>query len=222
VLTVLSLGMIIEVASMRAELAQRIDERNVKYPLAFQEILQYTLKDTANGRVLVLPPGTEIKGDLEVDWTDEFAQQRIVAIVARGDLRVEGTVRNADLDGGPLLFVAGNLRARHIDKGGAFFVILGNVELDGVAVCEYNHGGLRVGGDLKAQALLQLDHDVLVCGKTVGCSLSEREDDLREALVPEVFDLADDPEATSPDGRLLRKRIAAGLPILRGLSGQEK
>jgi hypothetical protein len=216
VVSILTLGTIVAVSSIRAELAQLIERRGLKHPAAFQEFVDAILNDYPNRRVLVLPPGTEIKGDLVVDWTKELEKERIVAVVARGDLTVRGTIRNANLDGGPLLFVAGKLRAQHIDKGGACFVLLGNVELDGYALCEYNHGVLRVGGDLKSKALIGLDHDVFVSGKTIGKSLLWREADLREALVPEVFDLDDDPEATLPDGKRIRKRIASGQPLLKG------
>lgn len=213
--SILSLGMILGVATIREELLQAIDRQAMKHPAEFRECVKILADTYPRGNVLVLPAGTEIKGDLVLDWGEAYEKQKIVAVVARGDLRVSGTVRNADLDGGPALFVLGNLHARRIDKGGAFLTILGRVEVEDYVLCEYNHGSFRVGGDLKCKVLLELDHDVLISGKTIGRSLSWNDDDLREVLVPEVFDLAGDPETTLPDGALLRKRIAAGLPILK-------
>jgi hypothetical protein len=213
--SLLALGIVAEVSILRAEMTQMIDRAKLEYAAEFREWLDIAFDDPVHQRVLVLPPDTVVNGDLEVDWSDALRGKQIVAIVARGDLTVKGNVRNADLEGGPLLFVGGTLRARHLDKGGANFVILGNVELEGIALCEYNHGVLRVGRDLKAQALINLDHDVLVSGKTSGKAASSEESALREVLVPEVFDLANDPEATWPDSSLIRKRMAAGKPVLR-------
>lgn len=213
--SILSLGMILGVATIRDELLQAIERQASKHPVAFRESVRILADTYPRGNVLVLPAGTEIKGDLDLDWGDAYEKQKVVAIVVRGDLRVGGTVRNSDLDGGPGLFVLGNLRAKRVDKGGAFVTVLGRVEVEDYVLCEYNHGSLRVGGDLKCKALLDLDHEVLICGKTSGRSLSWNDDDLRESLVPEVFDLAGDPESTLPEGNLIRKRIAAGLPILK-------
>ncbi|MFO0888360.1 MAG: hypothetical protein U0790_04335 [Isosphaeraceae bacterium] len=214
-LAILSLGMIVGVNSIRDELLQAVERRGLKHPAAFREYVTILGSEYPRRNVLVLPPGTEIKGDLELDWSDDLEKRNIVAIVARGDLRVTGTIRNTNLDGGPFLFVAGDLRAARIDKGGACISVLGRVEVEDYVLCEYNHGGFRVGGDLKCKALLILDHDVLISGNTAGRSLSWDDEDLREELVPEVFDLADDPDTTLPDAALIRKRIAAGLPILK-------
>ncbi len=221
-LSVLSLGMIVGVSAIREELLQSIEQRKLKYPSAFREVVTILSKEYPRANVLVLPPDTEIKGDLEVDWLDTYEKAKVVAIVARGDLRVTGTLRNANLDGGPFLFVAGNLRATRIDKGGALVAVLGRVEVDDYILCEYNHGGFQIGGDLKCKALLNLDHDVLISGMATGRVLSWNDEDLRSELVSEVFDLVDDPEATLPDAALIRKRIAAGLPVLRESAGPTK
>ncbi len=210
----LMLGTIVDAATVKADLEKTIASRQLLYPSAYRDYVSYAFEDPANQKALVLPAGTVIKGDLLLDWSKALHEKNIVAIVAQGDLKIEGALINTNLDGGPFLFVAGDLEAKRIDKGGAFVTILGDVKLSGTALCEYNHGCLMIGGDLTTELLLNVDHDVTVSGKTIGLSLNGDEDDLREALVPEVFP-EDDPDANWPDCDLVRKRIAAGQPILK-------
>lgn len=212
--SLLMMGTIVDAAVVRADLEKAIAGRNLKYPAAFRECLDFAFDDPMRQKVLILPPGTKIEGNLHVEWSKELQVKNVVAIVAMGDLKVEGSVINDDHDGGPMMFVVGDLVAKSIDKRGAFMVILGNVRLSGPALCEYNHGGLRIGGDLTTELLLNLDHDVLVSGRTIGKSLTGREDDLRSSLVSDVFS-SDDPDDSWPDTDLVRKRIAAGHTLLR-------
>jgi hypothetical protein len=210
----LMLGSIVDAASAKTEIEKSIVAKQPVYASSFREFAKYAFDEPARNKALILPPGTVIKGDLILDWSKELTAQNVVAIVAQGDLKIEGSLINTNFDGGPFLFVAGKLEAKRIDKRGAFVAVLGDVRLKGPSLCEYNHGGLLIGGDLTAEWLLNLDHDVTVSGQTHGPSLSGRGDDLREALVPEVFG-DDDPENGWPEGDLIRKRIAAGAPVLR-------
>lgn len=212
--SIFDLGTIELVSSLRADLDERIQRRKLEYPAAFREATGWVLDTYPHQKALVLLGDTAFGGDLTLDWTPEFEQNEVVAIIARGNLDVKGTVRNTNLDGGPLLFVDGNLTARHLDKGGAPIVVLGDLKLSGVGLCEYNHGALRVAGNLDAPLFLSIDHDAMICGKTRGVFLSDG-DDFREVLVPEVFDLADDPDAEWPDTTRLRRHIAEGRPILK-------
>lgn len=210
----LMLGTIIDAATVKSDLEKTIASKKLEYPGSYRENVNFAFDQPAKQKALVLPPGTVIKGDLVLDWSQAFSDKNIVAIVAQGDLTIEGALINDNLDGGPYLFVSGNLKARRIDKGGAFVTVLGNVDVSGPILCEYNHGCLRVAGDLKCEWLLNLDHDVSVSGKTHGVSLNGDSDDLRQALVPEIF-ADDDPDTIWPEGDLVRKRIAAGLPLLK-------
>lgn len=210
----LMLGTIVDAATVKADLEKTIAARQVQYPAAYREYVSYAFEEPAKQKALVLPPGTVIKGDLRLDWSKAFSEKNVVAIVAQGDLKIEGALVNKSLDGGPFLFVAGNLEAKRIDKGGAFVNVLGNVKVSGPALCEYNHGCLMIGGDLTAEWLLNVDHDVTISGKMHGLSLNGDEDDLRESLVPEVFS-DDDPDTTWPEFDLIRKRIADGMPVLK-------
>lgn len=205
----------IEVAAPLAELATRIraliNGRNLEYPEAFSEWIDHALGVAPNGMALVLEPGSVIEGDLMLDWNDDFRRRGISAVVNLGDLMVRGAILNADLDGGPLLFVGGDLAAARMDKGGANVVVLGALRTAGPVLCEYNHGVLRVGGDLDCEALIVLDHDALVLGQLRAPRIDWEDGELREQLVPEVFD---DPDSDLPNGELLRARLAAGLSVL--------
>ncbi len=210
----LMLGTIVDAATVKADLNKTIAARQLEYPGSYREYVSYAFEEPAKQKALVLPPGTVIKGDLRLDWSKAFSEKNVVAIVAEGDLTIEGAMINENLDGGPFLFVAGDLKAKRIDKGGAFAIVLGDVHVSGPVLCEYNHGCLRVVGDLTAEWLLNVDHDVSVFGKTHGISLNGDEDDLREALVPEVF-ADDDPDTIWPECDIIRKRLAAGQPVLK-------
>ncbi|MBI1321808.1 hypothetical protein GC170_01275 [bacterium] len=208
------LGTIVDAATVKADLEKTIASRKLEYPGSYTECVSYAFEEPAKQKALVLPQGTVIKGDLLLDWSKAFSEKNIVAIVAEGDLTIEGALINENLDGGPFLFVKGDLKAKRIDKGGAYVIVLGDVQASGPVLCEYNHGGLRVAGDLKSEWLLNVDHDVIVFGKTHGGSLNGDEDDLRESLVPEVF-ADDDPDTIWPECDIIRKRIAAGMPVLK-------
>ncbi|MGE0755571.1 MAG: hypothetical protein AB7O38_01055 [Pirellulaceae bacterium] len=215
-MSLLALGMIVAIAPWRADLTQRVALRRFEHPAAFREWVDISLRDHPRRKVLVLPAKAEIPGDLVLDWTDELESQGVVAIVVPGDLTVRGSVRNRDFDGGPLLFVDGSLTAQQVDKRGAPIVVLGDLHVSGYVLCEYNHGGLRVGGKVVSQAVIGLDHDIYLAGPVVGKQLDDSDaSSLRGELVTEVFDLASDPEATFPDVERIRARIAAGLPILK-------
>lgn len=213
----LMLGTIVDGTTAKAELERIIAESKPTYLASYREFVKYGIEKPASQKALLLPADTVIKGDLLLDFSEELEEKNVVAIVALGNLKVEGAIVNSNLEFGPMLFVAGNLEAKRIDKGGSFVATLGDVRLSGPALCEYNHGGLLIGGDLTTELLLNLDHDVTVSGKTIGVSLTLGTDDLREALRPELFP-DDDPENGCPDTKLLREHIAAGRPLLRQIA----
>jgi len=127
---------------------------------------------------------------------------------------VRGRILNADSDGGPFLFVDGNVATSDVVKGGASFTILGSLKSAGLVFCDYNHGQLLVAGDIDTPALIVNDQEVEVGGRITGRVISEDTGDMRAQLVPEVFSDPDDPDDDWPDILLVRERLAAGLPIL--------
>lgn len=166
-----------------------------------------------DGQVLTLPAGTHLSGDLELEWDADWVRRNgIVCIACEGDLTVDGDLLNFNGDGGPVLGVARGLRVRNLIKGGSKVVVLGDLEASGLVVCNYNHGLLRVGGDLSAQAYIVMDQSQHVGGEIHAPVLDEDEIDLRDQLVPELFRTEDD---VSPEVEWLWARQRAGLPVLK-------
>lgn len=189
------------------------DTRGLQPGKDFAEYAQYLFEDRQDGQVLTLPPGTRLEGDLEFDWeTDWVRRNRIVALICEGDLTIDGDVLNRELDSGPMLLVGGKLRVRNLIKGGSRVIVIGDLEASGLVVCEYNHGVFRVGGDLSAQAYFVLDQSCWVCGAIHAPVLNDRDVDMREEVVPELFPTEDD---AAPNVDWLWGRQRAGLPILK-------
>ncbi|MFO1087806.1 MAG: hypothetical protein U1E21_24860 [Reyranellaceae bacterium] len=205
-------GELVPLDQIAPMLLERIAATALAEPAVFSEWIEHLAADNPGGNAIVLRPDATPIGDLQIDWTDECRRHRICAVAALGDVRVAGAITNANLDGGPLLFVGGDLEATRIEKGGANVVVLGSVKAAGVVLCEYNHGVLRIGGDLDCEALIVLDQDVLVQGSVRAPHLDWDEGDLRDHLVAEVFD---DDDSDLPDGTIIRKRLAAALPVLK-------
>lgn len=212
-MSLLSFGQVVPFAEIAPELHERVERRGVQYPKALRKWLDYPLEHNPKGVAIVFPPGTRLNGDLDLDGTQaDIRKHNVIAVVATGDLAIDGVLRNRNLNGGPLLFVAGHLSAKRVEKGGANIVVLGDLKSEGVVLCDYNDGVLRVVGDLTSQALIALDHDVEVMGRIIGPKIHSDHGELRAALVDEVFENADDDWA---EGDLIRKRLAEGLPVLR-------
>lgn len=166
-----------------------------------------------DGKVLILPAGTHLPGDLELEWHADWVQRSgIVCIACEGDLTLDGDLLNLEGDSGPILLVGGRLQVRNLIAGGSNVIVLGDLEASGLVIGHYNHGKLVVGSDLSAQAYFVLDHSQDVYGTIHAPVLDEREVDLRDELVPELFE---DEDATSPEAVWLWARQRAGLPVLK-------
>ena len=110
-------------------------------PRSFERWAEQILVDHPDCKALVLPAGTEIAGDLDLDH-DLFAENKISTVAALGPLIIQGRLINADSEGGPFLFVDGDLSARQIEKGGSSFIVLGNVACPGRRVLRLQPGRL--------------------------------------------------------------------------------
>ncbi|HET9225992.1 MAG TPA: hypothetical protein VFR31_04955, partial [Thermoanaerobaculia bacterium] len=189
------------------------DPASFSYPEMYAQNVRYSLQ-SPDSPVLVLPPGTHLSGDLELDWESDWIQSEWVAgVVCEGDLTVDGDVLNRNLDTGPLLFVGGTLRVRNLIKSGSPVIVLGDVEASGMVIGEYNHGSIHIRGDLRALLFILLDHAGFVHGKTHAREVG-RFDNPRDILVPEVFE---DPyeDYPFPEVDWLWARQRAGLPVLK-------
>lgn len=209
------LGTLTPLDVLCADLKARIEARGLGPPRSFMRWAEQILVDHPEGKALVLPGPTALPGDLEIDY-DSLAEHGVTTVAVLGDLTVNGRMINADSDGGPFLFVDGNLKAAQIEKGGANFIILGALTCRGVLFCDYNHGALLTGGDIEAEAIIACDQDVYAGGEIKGPVISDDLGNMREMLVPEVFEDPEDPEDEFADGALIRERLAAGLPVLKG------
>lgn len=205
-------GLIQDLAEIEPLLHQSIakaiplDQDAYSYPEYFSEFVRTRLK-RAPGKVLVLAANAEIGGDLDLDaaWN---GSRDITAIVAEGDLTVHGDVVNADANDGPMLFVAGTLAARNVVKGGAYFLVLGDMRASGVVVGDYNDGVIRVGGRIAARATLSIDHDIYARKGTEGPYYHLDETIWEDVLAPEVLDEG------FPSVDLILAHLRAGRSIL--------
>jgi hypothetical protein len=211
--SLLDLGAVRDLDDLVADLKRRIAARNFAEPRVFEKAAEQILVDFPLNRALVLPAGTVIQGDLQIDY-DGLAEHNIGTIAALGDLLVRGRILNEDSDGGPFFFVDGSVSSTDVVKGGASFTILGSLRSSGLVFCDYNHGQLLVAGDIDTPALIINDQEVEVGGRITGRVISEETGDMRAQLVAEVFADPDDPEDDWPDIHLVRERLAAGLPVL--------
>ena len=166
------------------------DPDNYSYPENFAEFARAQLKQYHKDKVLVLPGGTTIEDGLTLDWEEDWVErENVIAIFCQGDLTVKGDIINRTLEGGVMLFVAGDLEAENIIKAGATLMVLGNLRARGIVVGEYNDGVTRIGGDLEAEAFLLFDHDGFVRGDIRATYNNDHEDgDWRSLLLPGLFD----------------------------------
>lgn len=168
----------------------KFDPDNYSYPENFAEFARAQLKQYPKDKVLVLPGGTTIEDGLTLDWEEDWVErENVIAIFCQGDLTVKGDIINRTLEGGVMLFVAGDLEAENIIKAGATLMVLGNLRARGIVVGEYNDGVTRIGGDLEAEAFLLFDHDGFVRGDIRATYNNDHEDgDWRSLLLPGLFD----------------------------------
>ena len=78
-------------------------------------------------------------------------------ICVLGNLKVNGSIVNRNCDGGPMLFVSGNVEADNLIVGGAPVIVNGATTLKNYLYAYYNHGGVCF-GDVSAKAVIVDDH----------------------------------------------------------------
>ena len=181
----------------------------------FRDWVEQILVDYPEKRALVLAPGARIEDDLILESDAEPFTREISCVVALGDLTVTGRIFNSDVESGPSLLVAGNLKAGDVVKAASAIVVLGSVDVAGIVLCDGDNGAFLVGGNLVAQALIDCDHEILVAGDVKAAVASDDLGNMRALLVPEVFEEPDDPADEWPEGALIRERLLQGLPVLR-------
>ena len=212
--SLLELGTPTDLMEISQELKRRVTARGLGPPRDFEAWAERITVDHPADRALVIPGGTRIDGDLQLDY-DGLLEHRIGTVAVLGNLTVSGKIINADSDGGPFFYVDGDVTAAGIEKGGGSFIVLGSVRSSGVVLCDYDHGTLLVGGDLSAPAVIINDQEVYVGGQMMGTIVNSDDGNMRDVLVEDVFDDPEDPDCDTPEGDLLRERLAEGLPLLK-------
>ncbi len=110
--------------------------------------------------VILLPPGTHGASALDLDEA---------SYVVDGDLVIDGDI--AASEEGGFLVVRGNLRVGNLLIGGPMVHVLGSLWADHAIATDYNHGTLRVDGDVRA-AIIAAEHlfeirGALDCASTI-------------------------------------------------------
>lgn len=210
------LGTISGLDEIAAELKARIEAAGALEHAEFLAWCDQLLVDHPDKRALVLPSGTTISGDLILD-SDALPTEGgpFSAIVSWGDLAIGGRLINEDEESGPFLIVGGALACGDILKAAAPVIVLGDLECRGTLLCDGDNGALLVGGAIRCRALIDNDHEVYAGRGITGVVASEEFGNLRDLLVPDVFEAPDDLEDEWPDGALLRERLLSGAPVLK-------
>lgn len=85
--------------------------------------------------------------------------------VFTGNLTVTGAIYNENTDGAHGLVVLGNLRAKNIAFGGQETYVRGNVIVEELLCGSYNHGEMKVDGNVSAKLLISDDYRFWIKGK---------------------------------------------------------
>lgn len=211
----IALGQLLPLDELARELTYRIEARGLGPPRSFVRLAEQILVDHPECKGLVLSGSTTLPGDIEISQTD-LLQSEITAIAVMGDFSVQGRLMNSGTEIGPFLFVDGDLNAGQIEKGGASLVVLGSVHSRGVIFCDDTPAVFLVGGDISAHALITCDQEVYAGGEIKAPIISDELGNNREMLVAEVFEDPEDPDDEFVNGDLMRARLEAGLPVLKG------
>ena len=197
------------------DFADRITAADLDGCGPFRDWVEQILIDHPEKTALVLPPGALIEDDLILESDAEPFTFGFSCIIAAGDLTVTGRIFNSDLESGPSLIVAGQLKAGDIIKAASAIVVLGTVDVAGVTLCDGDNGAFLVGGSLITRGLIDCDHEILVAGDVKATVASDDLGNMRTLLVPEVFEDPDDLTNEWPEGDLIRERLLANLPVFQ-------
>jgi hypothetical protein len=166
-----------------------------------------------------------MSGDLDMD---ALAGEEIAGIVVDGDLDLDGSIMNWEIDTiAAFLWVRGSLRCRNIVFGCMDLVVSRHVTASGLIVATYNHGHLLINGDVSAdRVIIDDDGPSIIGGKVqakgwnasnnaeVDMRSSEWIDEVRPEFRDEFF--RDNGFFKCGDGNVdLVKALLAGRDILR-------
>ena len=131
-------------------------------------------------------------------------------IIVTGNLIVTGSIINMEMDYGKFLFVLGNVKVKNIDKAGSEFYFAGNCQVENVIYGFYNHGSLKVNGEVGAKYIINDDH-FFEFNKISKDTVEIDSDDASDTFIAKV--LKDDGE--SIDSEKLIEFVNNGKEILK-------
>jgi hypothetical protein len=162
----------------------------------------------------------------DIDLDELFCNENVAGIVLDGDLTIEGTIFNWEIDTrATFLVVGGSLTCQNIVAGCADIVVRRDAHVANAVVATYNHGRLEICGDAYAECFIVDDHhtyvgrDVHGYGWNAGhgdVDLPESDwiDEVRPEFKSEFF--KDNGYMKCPNGNVdLVKALLAGRAILR-------
>lgn len=136
--------------------------------------------DLKNYLFLVANGDLSINGDLQLDYEDNtWASDSLTwrkslnidddetlknnygirGVIVTGNLTVNGTIKNSDMESGAFLMVMGNVAAHKLVAGGAHMQINGKATIRDYAYGHYNDGSIQISGDLSVPIFINDDHD---------------------------------------------------------------
>lgn len=94
------------------------------------------------------------------------SDEQVYLIFIKGSLAVDGAVTNLDTDGATSVVVMGDVQVGNAVIGGQLFDVRGSLVARDLFWGDYNHGSLRVAGDMTARVAVFTDeYDYAVSGK---------------------------------------------------------
>lgn len=111
---------------------------------------------------------TLIEGDItfdsiNLDSPTQFDDTTWIHVFT-GNLTVTGAIHNEDTDGAHGLIVLGNLRAKNIAIGGQETYVRGDLIVEELLCGSYNHGEMKVDGNVSAKLLISDDYRFWIKG----------------------------------------------------------
>ncbi|MEO8797457.1 MAG: leucine-rich repeat domain-containing protein, partial [Polyangiaceae bacterium] len=113
--------------------------------------------ESPDDRVLVLSSDVLVPHTLWIDYRQGLmrcseGENPVAGILVRGNLTIEGALLNWEDDYGPFLQVEGTLTTRTMATGGSQIYVGGDLVTEEL-VGAYNHGAVKVGGNLTARVI---------------------------------------------------------------------
>ncbi|MDP9766046.1 MULTISPECIES: hypothetical protein [Deinococcus] len=167
------------------QLSEKVNLRDVFYVPSYLD--DYFFRPTS--QLLICEGDLVLDGDLRLDWGELNALAPegtwdLNVLVVFGDLILDGGLLNTDMDGGPVLLVQGNVKARNLISGGSDIIVMGNADISDVVFANYNHGYLEVKGQLSAGLLVMVDHSYDLEDLNVPVQIFEEDDGDEDGGLP--------------------------------------